>query len=400
MNEIRASVIALDKPTTRMDFIMHKLLTSLGPKTVKEALVKYGSLGGVFEAIGNQATKSGINVMKAFGKVNAITAYSLLTGISKGDYFNNLAGTKGSDADFAAAYALKLLTLKSQSELLQNELQYFAIKAGTILIPILVSLAKFIKPVIEWFAEWGKSHKSLTKAIIISTGAIGSLLLVIAPIALIISGIADAVKLYAGAQLLFTSSTATAAAAVATQTVAVATSGTQLSLFATGAATAQTAAAGLFATLSEFVLPAALVALSGLAIWKMMKEDGKMQDYGNSLIKGTKMTYNTKNPIGLISPFSNPAEESAYQKYYLQQRGKGVSDSLLDRSHFDALHGKEYPTLINSSDLFKPTPQTHHLEITLKHPDGTVDTVKHTVGASGSPTIPHAVKQTSTIGNK
>lgn len=268
MNQVRSSVFALEKPTQRMKYLFHEL----GVKDVRELIGKFGNLGNAMKAVEDEGTKRGVNMAKAWGKVQAFAAVISLTGNGKAAYNNNLAGMANSEIDLAAAYADKLNTMKAQSQLLQNELQYFAIKVGTALLPVLVKLAKMVQPVVEAFGRWIDNNPLLAKVILITVGLIGSLLLVIAPLAFAVSGVAALMKLWAGYQLLVAEKAALATAATVAETTAVGGFGAALSTVEAEFVAADVAATGFFATLSAFVIPASIVALGGyIAGWGLEK---------------------------------------------------------------------------------------------------------------------------------
>jgi TP901 family phage tail tape measure protein len=109
---------------------------------------------------------------------------------------------------------------------------------------------------------------------------------------------------------------------------------------------ANTAATGFFATLSGFVIPAALIALGGLAIWKVLDGYQSTQEQGRVLEDAKKQTFSKSSVAGRMSRFGNQAQESGYQKWWLKNRQMGVPDSLNNRAEFDDKFGKEYhPTL-------------------------------------------------------
>lgn len=391
MNQIRASVFGLEKPTTRMKF----LFKSLGVHDVKDLIGKFGNLGNAMGAIEDRGKKLGVNMGQAWGKVGAYAAVIALTGNSKGAYNTNLLAMNNSDADLAKAYADKLSTMKAQSQLLQNELQYFGIKVGTALLPVLVKLAKMIAPVVEWFGKWIDNNPALAQVIIVTTGAIGALLLLIAPMAFTISGIAAAVKLWAGLNLWLAGSAETAAAGIATEAAAV-------TGIAGEFAVAEVAATGFFATLSEFVIPAALVALGGLAIWKVL-DHPKWMD-GDMAGPNKPEYFNTNSEVGKISPFSNKKEESAYQAWWVKGAKGGTMMGLLGRDDFDKEHGKEYPAyggifdeaFMNNLKNQNNDKLTHQIDLNINDPGRHVDSVS----SKGNMNIPATLKQGSTTGNK
>lgn len=394
MNEIRASVIAMEKPSTRMAFLFH----NLGIKNLQEGITKFGNLGGVMQAVEDKAKSMGVNINKAIGKVNAMTAFTLLTSISKQDYQKNSSSMNTSDADFAAAYALKLQTLKAQSQLLSNELQYFAIKAGTVLIPILVKVAKFLQPVIEGFGHWIDNNPKLAKAIIFTAGAIGSLLVVIAPIALIISGIADAVKLWAGLNLLLAGNAAVATTAIASQTVVVGGFGSALSGVTGAAATANGAMETLIGTIAAFVIPAGLAGLAGYGIFKSFQSDAARD---------------AQRTVANLDPYSKEGME--YVKWAARQPiSKGLGDDTTDPQKFlNYWYNKSNSKnrVIGDSDYVAPAlgkvqpalmpgsmPTTQQVEILLHDPHGVVKSVNSKPVAGNGAGIP--IKVTSTTGNR
>jgi len=204
--------------------------------------------------------------------------------------------------------------------------------------------------------------------------------------------------------------TATTAAVVA-ERVAVSGFGAMLPGVAAQFATAETAATGFFATLSSFAVPAALVTLSGLAIWKMMDEYDKMQKQEATLLK--KTFFNRGSAIGLMSPFSNQKEETGYQAWWLKNAQAGASRDTLNRDRFDKQFGKNFPDLFDPSRMqpqgspkpvFVPRPTDRvinpsdtTIHIILNDPNGNVSDVKQ-VSNSGNAKI--NVTVTPTTGKK
>jgi len=398
MNQVRSSVFALEKPTQRMKYLFHEL----GVKDVRELIGKFGNLGNAMKAVEDMGAKRGVNLAKAWGKVQAFAAVISLTGNGKAAYNNNLTGMANSELDLAAAYADKLNTMKAQSQLLQNELQYFAIKVGAALLPILVKLAKFIQPVVEAFGHWIDNNPLLAKVILITAGAIGSLLLVIAPLAFAVAGVASVMKIWAGYQLLLAEKAALATAATVAETAAVGGLETAVGGIEAEFVAAEVAATGFFATLSAFVLPAALVALSGLAIWKYMQA----VEQGDKMLKANHSAdpyefFNPNTPGGKTGRFPDAAKESAYQSWYVQQRKAGMPDSLIQRTQFDAQKGGAFKPLIDTTHFKSVIDSLHggqssRVDLHINDPGGHVDNSKTTAPAH----IPVSLHQGSTTGKQ
>lgn len=305
MNQVRSSVFALEKPTQRMKYLFHEL----GVKDVRELIGKFGNLGNAMKAVEDMGTKRGVNLAKAWGKVQAFAAVISLTGNGKAAYNNNLSGMANSELDLASAYADKLNTMKAQSQLLQNELQYFAIKVGTALLPVLVKLAKMVQPVVEAFGHWIDKNPLLSKVILITIGLIGSLLLVIAPLAFAVAGVASVMKIWAGYQLLVAEKAALATAATVTETAAVGELGITIGVVEAEFIAADVAAAGFFATLAAFTIPAAITALAGFALYKT---------FGDNAHDNAQSSVDRFNKIPKSSD-----EYKAYEQYANKQYAQG-----------------------------------------------------------------------------
>lgn len=390
MNQIRASVFGLEKPTTRMKF----LFKELGVRDVHGLISKFGDLGNAMSAIEDKGKSLGVNMGQAWGKVGAYAAVIALTGNSKGAYNKNLLGMNNSDADLAAAYADKLNTMKAQSQLLQNELQYFGIKVGTALLPVLVSLAKAIAPVVEWFGKWIDNNPTLAKVIIVTTAAIGALLLVIAPLAFAISGIAGVVKIWAGLNLWLAGTSETVAAAVGTETTAIVAQETAVAALSGEFAIAETAAASFGAVLSSLAIPAAVLAFVGYQAYQGIKENTHHDV--NYWDQHKKHNYLQEN----LSYWANQHKQSAdaqaaaamatqnvgFRKFMPANNGKGEA---LAKALLPAIS----QNIAVDSTLAKD-PNIIHLMI-----DDKGNHVK-SVTSSGPLNIPHTLKQGSTTGNK
>lgn len=397
MNQIRSSVLALEKPTSRMSVIFH----SLGVKNVKELIDKFGNLGNAIQAVESQAEKLRINSAKTWGKVQAYNAVIGLTSVrGRNSYDTNLMGMSKSEVDMAAAYQGKLQTMKAQSQLLQNELQFFAIKAGTVLLPILIKLAKFVQPVVEWFGRWIDKNPTLAKVILITAGAIGSLLLVIAPLAFMISGVASMMKLWAGYQLLLAQKAALATTATEAETVAVTGFGGALSTVETEFIAADVAAAGFFATLAAFTIPAALLTLAGMGFADSFRNDAARR--AKSIVDNLKVgspeqlayqKWSDNWRPGQGQSWSDQDPQQFLNSWTQKQMGSRINKQLKNDHQFTP--PGHMPALMNPSD----TTTTQQVEILLHDPHGAVQGVKGTNGVHVT-VIPNSLHQGSTTGKQ
>lgn len=225
-----------------------------------------------------------------------------------------------------------------------------------------------------------------------------------------ISVVSGALKLYNLTQAASIAIGATATTTMAAQSVVVTGFGGAIAGVTTELGLANTAASGFFATLSEFVVPAGLVALSGLAIWKLLNHPKWMDGYTTDG-PGPNIDPSTKK----INWFSNQKEEDAYQKWWLPKHNKGIADSLIQRENFAPVWDKTHPSIFDLSALknFRKddrpvlpaltspnsgginTKQDSTVHIVLHDPNDSVKQIKTSAGNSSTP-IP--VKITSTQG--
>lgn len=183
-NQIRASIIAMQKPTEDMTKIFSKLGVKGGPELIK----KTGGLVPAMEAIEAQGKAMGINMAKAWSSVEAGAAVTSLTGSTNAAYVATLEDmTKGANA-VDAAYQKQLMTGKAQAQLAKNNMQALSIMIGTEVIPIFIALIKRVIPVVQGFIKWTKENPALVKTLVTAAVAIAGL-------SFAVSGISFAVAL-------------------------------------------------------------------------------------------------------------------------------------------------------------------------------------------------------------
>lgn len=174
----------------------------------------------------------------------------------------------------------------------------------------------------------------------------------------------------------------------------------------TGSFVAANGAAGtFFSTLSSFAIPAALAALGGLAIWKVLDANSNLRKQEALLLK--KESYNTMTPVGKISPFGDIEKERAYQKWWLSLQGTAVPKDIINRSRFDSIHGSEYTKFAQLDSLIRHPIQPGNqpgvsgngkLDIHLHDPGQMVKDTSYSKGSSLN--IPVKVNRTTPPGNK
>lgn len=159
--QIRASIIALQKPTAEMT----KAFQRLGVTSEKELIQKYGGLVGGFEAVNGALKDMNLNTAKAWSSTEALAAVTSLTGATNEAYLTTLEDMKSGTDALNVAYEKQLKTGKSQAQLAKNNMQSLAITLGTTLIPIINDLVSSISPVLKSFSNWAKENKGVVSFI-------------------------------------------------------------------------------------------------------------------------------------------------------------------------------------------------------------------------------------------
>lgn len=178
-NQIRASIIALQKPTADME----KIFKKLGVATGEELIKREGNLVNAFKAVNNEGGKMNMNLAKAWSSTEALAAVTSLLGSTNEAYVTTLQDmTKGTNA-IDEAFAKQSSTMKAQAQIAKNEIQVLSITIGQQLLPIISDVLKSVMPVIERFSSWAMANKETVGTIVKVVAAAGGLALVISGIA-------------------------------------------------------------------------------------------------------------------------------------------------------------------------------------------------------------------------
>lgn len=167
-NQIRASITALQKPTSEMTKIYEKL----GVTSVNELIKREGGLVGAFDAIGSAGENMGLNMAKAWGSSEAKAAVTSLTGATKDVYLSTIDDMINGNDALSEAFEKQMGSDANQLKLAENNMKALSITVGTQLAPVITSLTKMLTPVIQKFAEFIKNNEWLLKLIIGLIGAV------------------------------------------------------------------------------------------------------------------------------------------------------------------------------------------------------------------------------------
>lgn len=191
-NQIRAAVVALQKPTADMTKIFEKLGVKSGPELIK----KTGGLVPAMQAIESQGKSMGLNMAKAWSSVEAGGAVTSLTGATNAAYTATMDDMVNGSNAVNDAFKKQAETSKAQMQIMSNNIEALSISVGQVLLPVLNSLIQKIVPVIQKFGNWSKENPKLFKGLIIGAA-------VIAGIAFTISALSFTVAIASKGMMLF-----------------------------------------------------------------------------------------------------------------------------------------------------------------------------------------------------
>jgi TP901 family phage tail tape measure protein len=190
-NQLRASIVALQKPTKEMESIFK----SLGVTTEKELIEKFGGLGGSFEAINKTGAELGLNLSKAWSSVEAFAAVTSITGSTNKSYTDTLYDMANGANAVNDAFDKQANTTAAKIQLAQNNMLAFSIAVGTAVLPIITKLVDKLTPLIDRITVWISENKELVKLLV-------KIAAVLAAVSFAISGVAFTVGIYSKAMLI------------------------------------------------------------------------------------------------------------------------------------------------------------------------------------------------------
>lgn len=187
-NQLRAAIVALQKPTENMQAVFKKL----GVTTGQELLQKTGSLGAAFEAVKSTAEGLGLNVSQVAESVEAASAITSIATATNKTYNETLLSMTSGTNEINEAYKKQTAEFNASIQVLTNQLQAFAISIGTVLIPTIQSMSNALSGLIGWFNNLpGPVKEAIAQVALLATGLAliaGPILTVIGFIPSIIAG--------------------------------------------------------------------------------------------------------------------------------------------------------------------------------------------------------------------
>lgn len=236
MTAIRGAVMALIKPSIEME----KTLRSLGIATGQELIERMGGLVPAMDAVGEAAKRNGLNINESFGRVQGLTAFTLLTGNLRHKYEDDLKLMHNGADYLSQGYSDQLQTAAAKSQLAMNAIHELGIRTGELLLPVLGEMAVALGTVAGGMADFAHNHQLLAGLVTGSLATFGSFTLAIA---------AGAAAIYVITKAIWLWNLAIKAVAFAQGFLTVATGGNTAAILANSAASRGAAvAAKLFST--------------------------------------------------------------------------------------------------------------------------------------------------------
>ena len=182
-NQIRASIIALQKPTADMEKVFRKL----GVTTGEELIQKSGGLVNAYEAINKAGGDMSMNMAKAWSSTEALAAVTSLTGATNEAYTASLNDMVNGANAIDTAFDKQSETMKSQMQIAKNNIQGLGIQIGQALLPVLADLLQAVLPLVQRFAGWMKENKALVGTVVKAALVVGGLSAAVSGVAFALS---------------------------------------------------------------------------------------------------------------------------------------------------------------------------------------------------------------------
>lgn len=167
-NQIRAAIIALQKPTAEME----KIYKRLGVTSEKELIAREGSMVAAFDAVNKAGADMKLNLAKAWGGSEAKAAVTSLTGATKDAYLSTLDDMVAGNSQLESAFSKQMKSNANQLQLAKNNVQALSITVGTQLAPIITGVVKRFTPLLQSVAEFIRGNEWLINMIPLVVGGL------------------------------------------------------------------------------------------------------------------------------------------------------------------------------------------------------------------------------------
>jgi len=192
--QVRQAIVGLMKPSAEMTAAFEELGIKSG-----DALLAEEGLAGAMEILTEYAGGSNEMLGKMFGSVEGLSAVLGLSGDNAEMFAKDIAAMGDATGSSKAAFEEMEKSTARQMTKLKESMSSVGITIGNVLLPVLLSVAEKIGPIVQSITDWTSAHPDLTEAIVIAAAAIGGILLVLGPLLLLLPGIVTIAPFVAGA---------------------------------------------------------------------------------------------------------------------------------------------------------------------------------------------------------
>lgn len=179
---VRAAVKAVIKPSKDMAKAFEE---AGGPMRVMQELGFEGFLRRVAELTGGNVEE----MAKLFPEVEGLNAVLALTGEQAGSFTQILGDMRTEAGAMATAFA-RFREIDPQAfDQMKSTLQVLAVEVGEVLLPTLNDLLQTAKPIIQQTLEWLQANEGVSKAIVLTAGAVGVFMVTVGPLLITLPGL-------------------------------------------------------------------------------------------------------------------------------------------------------------------------------------------------------------------
>lgn len=169
-NALRASIVALQKPTKEMT----ALYNELGVTSFEMLLEQGQTLGGVFNMLSDAADGNTETMARAFGSVEALNAVIGLTDTTSQAYIDTLDDMELQANAIKEAFDKQKATFSSQFQILKNQLSVVLINLGQKILPIVTKAVELLSKGIDFMTKHWKVVKPILIVVAAGIAALGA----------------------------------------------------------------------------------------------------------------------------------------------------------------------------------------------------------------------------------
>lgn len=185
--QLRAAIVGVTRPSEDLISIWQ----SMGYESGQAALQSIG-LQGALAAIADEAHGDIGAMTKLLGSQEAVAAALNITGKNADKFSSQLYEMNNATGATEEAFRIMAETSAQQFAQLKASLNVIVIQIGSVVLPVLNSIAQAVLPVIQSFSKWAAENPKIVTIIVAMVAAIAGLILVLTSVAGIVAVVAAA----------------------------------------------------------------------------------------------------------------------------------------------------------------------------------------------------------------